>query len=194
MGGDVAPPPGSDAAWPNLATVPARPTRSATEDRQRIQNALIADRENARHVGGPTPPASPMPAPELRLPDGAVVADAPPRPPVLAGVPQVTAPPRAPAPPAPAPSSLELDFSRGSSVLSTTALVSLRRFADGRGAARVAVTGAGDASGTGGDALALGLARAEAVANALRAAGVPAEAIQIGAEPAGRGAVARLIQ
>lgn len=194
VGGDVEPAPGQDAAWPNLATVPPRPSRSATEDRQRIQNALIADRANARHEGGPTPPVVPAPAPELRLPDGAVVPDTPPSPPALPGVPQVTAPPRPPPAPPPAPASLDIDFSRGSSTLSTTALVALRRFADARGTSRVSVVGAGDATSAGGDALGLGLARAEAVATALREAGVPPEAIQIAAEPAGRGAVARLIQ
>lgn len=193
-GGDVQPAPGQDAAWPNLATVPPRPTRSPAEERQRIQNALIADRANAQHVGGPTPPVAPAAAPALRLPDGQVVPDAPPSPPALPGVPQVTAPP-APRPVAtPAPREVAVEFSRGSSALSTGAVVALRRFADTRGGARMSVIGAGDASSAGGDALGLGLARAEAVANALRGAGVPAEAIQIGADPAGRGAVARLIQ
>ncbi len=194
VGGDVQPAPGQDAAWPNLATVPPRPTRTPAEERQRIQNALIADRTNAQYEGGPIPAASPAAAPTLQLPGGQVVPAAPPPPPTLAGVPQITAPPAPRPAPAPAPQEVEVQFSRGSSALSTGAVVSLRRFADARGSARVSVIGAGDPTSVGGDALGLGLARAEAVANALRAAGVPADAIQIAADPAGRGAVARLIQ
>jgi outer membrane protein OmpA-like peptidoglycan-associated protein len=68
------------------------------------------------------------------------------------------------------------------------------RFAAGRGTAAVRVIGYRDTEG--GD-LALALARAQAVAQALRAAGLPAEAIELAAEPrpgpAGRGAEMRLV-
>ncbi len=63
-----------------------------------------------------------------------------------------------------------------------------------RGAAALRILGFVDAAG---EDLGLALARAQAVAQALRAAGVPAEAIEIAAEArpgaAGRGAEVRLV-
>jgi outer membrane protein OmpA-like peptidoglycan-associated protein len=62
----------------------------------------------------------------------------------------------------------------------------------------IAVTGYGDAASNSPDAqsaaLALGLSRAQAMAAALTAAGVPASAVQVDAAAIGNGATARLLQ
>lgn len=41
---------GSDKPYPNLSTVPARPTPPSLADRQAVARGLIADRDNANHV------------------------------------------------------------------------------------------------------------------------------------------------
>jgi len=51
--GDVPPVPGADARYPNLGTVPPRPVPPPEADRRRVAEALVADRENARHIGAP---------------------------------------------------------------------------------------------------------------------------------------------
>ncbi|WP_439577874.1 OmpA family protein [Elioraea sp.] len=277
---DLPPVPGADQPYPSLGTVPERPVPPPAEQRRRIADALIADRENARHAGPPVmpppvgvaPPASPqavpltapaaapfgtsgdqpvpgMVAPMVAPPARVVppIAGAPePRPPgppaappSVAGPPE-TAPAAAPPPaelapaapppraaaPAAAPASAPprtdpsvvvdrtalpplratqaaalpagqgaaLAFPPGSAALSPDARAVAARFAAGRGAATVRVTGYRDSAG--GD-LGLALARAQAVAQALRSAGTPADAIELAAEPrpgpAGRGAEMRLV-
>lgn len=48
-------PPGANANYPNLATVPnATPNTGTTRDRLQIEEGLLADRTNSRHVAGPT--------------------------------------------------------------------------------------------------------------------------------------------
>lgn len=85
-------------------------------------------------------------------------------------------------------------FARGSANLPPGERDTLLAVARTRGAAGLRVIGFLDAAG---EDLGLALARAQAVAQALRAAGVPAEAMEIAAEarpgPAGRGAEVRLI-
>jgi outer membrane protein OmpA-like peptidoglycan-associated protein len=270
---DLPPVPGADRPYPNLGAVPQRPVPPSPEQRRRIADALVADRENARHVGPPAmpapvgvpPPAAPSPSPLTAQPatplgalDGGadvtgMVAPlaAPPAspPPPIAGAPRpagpapppgqspppfqpapapqaavpapAAAPPVAPAsapppprsdpsvivdrtalpPPRPAPAvtlpagqGAALAFPPGSATLPAEARAVVARFAAGLGGAAVRVTGYRDSAG--GD-LALALARAQAVAQALRAAGLPAEAIELAAEPrpgpAGRGAEMRLV-
>lgn len=47
-------PPGANQPFPNLATVPTqRPNTGSARDRLRIEQGLLADRENARHTEGP---------------------------------------------------------------------------------------------------------------------------------------------
>jgi outer membrane protein OmpA-like peptidoglycan-associated protein len=94
----------------------------------------------------------------------------------------------------PAGQGAALDFPPGSATLLAEARAVVARFAAGLGGATVRVTGYRDSAG--GD-LGLALARAQAVAQALRAAGLPAEAIELAADPrpgpAGRGAEMRLV-
>lgn len=121
--------PGADRPFPNLGTVPARPVPPAAEERRRVAEALVADRENARHTGAPRRPPGAIPLPaaaetagplgfraEPETMDGTVAPDplvvVPPLPPPIAGAPsaavaaqarEAAAPPPAAAPAAPAP-------------------------------------------------------------------------------------------
>lgn len=52
--GKTAEAPGADKPYPNLATVPDKqPKTSTARQRMKIQEGLLADRANARHVDGP---------------------------------------------------------------------------------------------------------------------------------------------
>ncbi|MDW8443605.1 MAG: hypothetical protein RML45_04315 [Acetobacteraceae bacterium] len=62
--------PGADRPYPNLGTVPARPPRPSAEERRRVAEALVADRENARHVGLPRRPAAEAPPAVIAEPAG----------------------------------------------------------------------------------------------------------------------------
>lgn len=74
----------------------------------------------------------------------------------------------------------------------------LKQLAARRGDGVIAVTGYGDAASNDPDAqaaaLTLGLSRANAMAAALAADGVPATSVQVDAEAIGRGGTARLVQ
>jgi outer membrane protein OmpA-like peptidoglycan-associated protein len=89
-------------------------------------------------------------------------------------------------------------FAPGAATLSADDAAAVKAFAANRGNSVISVTGYGDAAAS--DiasqtaALSLGLSRAQAVANALVAAGVPQSAIRVGAEAAGRGARMTLLQ
>ncbi|MDP6573901.1 MAG: OmpA family protein [Rhodospirillales bacterium] len=90
------PPPGADKEIPNLSTVPARPSTSTRQERQRVVEGLVADRDQARYSseviqrqGEPLQP--------LRRDRAARAARAP-APPVIASAPAASAPPQAPAP------------------------------------------------------------------------------------------------
>ncbi len=73
--GRAAGDPGSSAqaGYPNLSTVPERPTPSTTpEQREALRQGLVADRANARYTepapGRAAPPPSAQPAPASRAP------------------------------------------------------------------------------------------------------------------------------
>ena len=96
-----------------------------------------------------------------------------------------------------------IQFPGGGATLSPTAQDTIKQFAAQRLKATsvqpdVLVTGHGDAASSDPTvqsvALSLGLSRAQAVANALIANGVPSAAIRLGSEAAGRGASLRLLQ
>jgi hypothetical protein len=95
------PPPGRDAPYPNLATVPQRPVPPDAATRAAITAGLAADRQGSRDLVGvaPTGAASGVPLPG---------AARPPAPPRLAAVPPIRLEPAAssvaaPVPPAAAP-------------------------------------------------------------------------------------------
>jgi outer membrane protein OmpA-like peptidoglycan-associated protein len=120
-GGAIAeqrpPPPNADAPYPNLSTVPAKPTPPTIVERQKIADGLIADRANAHYAAdqAPLPPPRPRAAvPPLPPPDpnamsaslAAVSTPSPPaRPPARAALtPVQQAPLAAPATPQSQPS------------------------------------------------------------------------------------------
>ncbi len=121
---------------------------------------------------------------------------APPPPPALAGI-GLLGPPPAPSF-ATAQGGLEIGFAPGSSVLSAADRARLAALAHRRRRAAVAVTGFGDAKESDAAAqsvaLELGLARAEAVATTLAAAGVPESALRLQAEASGIGAIVELVR
>ena len=64
-------PPGIQQPYPNLATVPNKtPATGTTRERLQIEEGLLADRQNARHVSGPVAgpdrPSSLAPEPRTR--------------------------------------------------------------------------------------------------------------------------------
>lgn len=103
---ELPPVPGEDRPYPSLGTVPDRPVPPSAETRRRISEALVADRENARHAGppvtprqvetAPAPPAQPSPlSSQPASPFGRVEAEGAP----LAGIVAPVVPPPAPAVP-----------------------------------------------------------------------------------------------
>ena len=132
-----------------------------------------------------------------------IPAAAPP-PPVLtgAGVPMLTRPtPPVLAPPvtppsttAPSGTAVTVPFPTGSAELPNAARLALRQLAARRGAALIAVTGYGDAASSDppdqSAAMPLAWARAQTIAGALRASGVPAGMLRLTAEATGDGGVA----
>jgi outer membrane protein OmpA-like peptidoglycan-associated protein len=258
-GGAIAqqrpPPPGADQPYPNLASVPPKPTPPDSATRTRIAAGLLQDRTNAQYVAAqapvaplpratvpakpaaadpdassaslaavqappakaaPNPPQAAIKQDSAAAPNVLTVPDAPPPPPVLAGLaigPTTPVPPPK-APPAPqiaatpgdsARAPVPVAFTPGSAVLPASAEGPLRQLAARRASAAPGLTpsltidiiGFGEASDTAPQVqsagITLGLQRAHAVAAALIAAGVPANALRIAAQASGRGADARLV-
>jgi len=96
------------------------------------------------------------------------------------------------------PAGIGIDFSPNSAALDDPALAEVKALADSRGDRGIAVTGYGGATSSDpvvqSDALKLGLSRAQALATALVAQGVPYAMLRVNAESAGRGASLRLLQ
>ena len=147
----------------------------------------------------PLPPAEPRaattaPAPVPQPPDemGRASSPSPAEPSVVVDRTALAPGPRAAA----AGAGYALGFLPGSATLLPAERAILARLASRGNAAIFQVTGFADAPGEG-RALDLPLARARAVAEALREAGVPAERIELGGSarpgPAGRGAEVRLV-
>jgi outer membrane protein OmpA-like peptidoglycan-associated protein len=198
-GAPPAPSPGTTAVAP-----PPAPVASAAAQ------PVPASPAGNPPAATPTPPVPATPVQAAPVAVGGpmpTIPDAPPPPPQLAGVaaiPAVTAPvPPAVAPPAPPPApapdgpQIAIPFASGSAVLQANVLPTIKALAAGRGGARIAVVGFGDATATDPAAqlaaLPLALDRARAVANQLQFIGVPGPVIAITAEPQGSGATARLV-
>nr|WP_294503285.1 OmpA family protein [uncultured Rhodopila sp.] len=277
-GGKIAeerpPPPGADAPYPNVGTVPARPAPPDADALKKLTDSLIADRANAQHAAQAAPLADPSspgaspglfgvgtappppPASAAPPPVASAAPIAPAEPPVAsASLPAAAAPPAPPSAPAPAPrkpvqsaaleapasapqaaaaappelpaapppraldappppvaavvpppmppatpgiSSASIVFVEGSAALSPPAADEVKSFAASRGKGVIVVTGYGDSTSSDPSAqsaaLGTGLARANAIADALKADGVPADAVRVNAEASGRGASLRLLQ
>ncbi len=151
-------------------------------------------------AGAPPVPSAPPPQPVID-PQAAAAAPAPtpspPPMPAIASAPAATAAPASAAPPSTG-NSVSVAFASGSAELPSNAASTLKDLAARRGTGVIAVTGYGEAASNAPDAqsaaLTLGLSRAQAMASALTAAGVPASAVHVDAEAVGRGGTARLVQ
>ncbi len=93
---------------------------------------------------------------------------------------------------------MEIEFAPGASSLPPAQLPALRALAGKRGNRAVEALGRGDAASTDPSAqqqaVTLGFARAQAIAAALAADGVPKGAIQVMSVAAGRGGMAQLLE
>jgi outer membrane protein OmpA-like peptidoglycan-associated protein len=100
------PPPGADQSFPNLASVPEKPTPTSAAERQKMAEGLVADRENARYssevirrqgevgMSPALPPAVPPAAAIAQLQGGTGM---PPPPPAVPAAPVAKAPVPVPA-------------------------------------------------------------------------------------------------
>ncbi len=184
-GGAIAqnrqPPPGANLPYPNLADVPAPQAASAPG----AQAAITAQAHNG--VSAPAPgalagltlPAAPPPLPDV---PGVTLAN-PVAAPAPAPVPAVVAP-AAPPPPAPP---VSIAFRPDSALLPYSQSGAIQAVAAQRGTAHVRVCGFGEGS------MSLALDRARRLADALTAAGVPGEDIDINAFAAGSGGFVQLV-
>lgn len=181
-----APPGAASASMPAVTSMPAASPPAASPPAARPPPTQEPPNQE------PTVPAS-IAAATATLP---AVPMAPPPPPALAGI-------GMPGPP-PQPftavdrNGVRISFAAGSSVLSVADRARLDGIAHRRHGADIAVMGFGDATQsdpvTQSAALQLGLARAEAVATALVAAGVPESALRLGAQASGTGAAVALVR
>jgi len=195
-GGAIAqsrqPPPGDDLPYPNLASVPQVPAGLTAGETQVVTQRL-----------SPTPPAVPATQADpaalagLTLPGGA-----PPAPDVPGlDVPSTPAPHHVVVPPpvvAPAPvrvdsAPVSIAFAPRSAILNPGTVKALDAVAGGRGSANVLAGGFGEASEPSPAAMTLAVERAQAIADALTAAGVPAKAIRLTAAAAGSGGFVQLV-
>lgn len=196
FGAGTLPPP---VKPPPAAAASASLTAATAPPAQPDQPAAVPTAAPRKPVDGAQLAAPVAPQAEAEMP--AMPAEPPPRPaaaPVAAPAPPAVVTPLAAAP-APAGSTGDpVSFDPGSSSLSPAETQALKRFALQRKGAAIAVTGYGDAVASDpqaqASALSLAIARARAVSAALQAAGVPANAIQVGGEAAGRGAFVRLLK
>jgi outer membrane protein OmpA-like peptidoglycan-associated protein len=194
-----APPPAPTPPAAKSPDVTPPPAKAPVGD---VQSAPLAPpgataQPPAIEAAAPPPlPTTPPPPPSLPG------VSAPP--PASAGQPAAATPTAvAAATPPPPPGSNPADtvnvtFVSGSATLPAVGADTLKQLAARRGNGVIAVTGYGDATSDDptaqSQALGLGLSRAQAMASALTAAGVPASAVQVDAAALGRGGMARLVR
>jgi len=199
-----APPPPPNAPVTPPSPAPQRPVQSQALEAPPVAPAPGVPAPEVPATAAPAPSAAPPPTPAASAPAASTgsepMPELPSTPPARAAAAPPPPPPVAqPAPPSPAAEGgVTLGFAPGSSQLSPTAADAVKRFLVGRVGQPIAVLGHGDATSSDPAsqtaAVSLALTRAQAVVNALTAAGVPRTAITIGAEAAGRGATLRLLQ
>jgi len=190
----AAPPPdpAASVAVLDAATVPAAPPTAAPLAAPAAPT-VTAPPSAPQLAGSPVEPGSLQSGPLQSGPLPELSASEPllPR---LGGLPASTSAPAVPR----EPPGVSIAFRPGSAALPATADAALRELAVRRAGAAVAVTAGGDAPGQGFEsqvrALPLALRRAQAIQEALVAAGVPAAALRIDAAAVGRGGAARLLQ
>jgi outer membrane protein OmpA-like peptidoglycan-associated protein len=185
-------PPGADAPYPNLASVPAAPAAvtpaqtAALAARLPIDSPQIpATEANPAALAGLALPAGPPPVPDvpgLALPKNPTpnVILVPPKPVVAPAKPTQSVP-------------VSIAFAPGSAILSPDMANAVAAIAPVRGTSNILAAGFGDGGATDAAALSLALARARAIADALTAAGVPPSAIILDAAAAGSGGFVQLV-
>jgi outer membrane protein OmpA-like peptidoglycan-associated protein len=183
--------PQDSVASASLPAAPAPPPAPAP--RKAVQTAPLqapAEPPAASASAAATPPSD-VPQPDLP-------AGPPPRSSISPPAPVAAAEPPPMPPTAPGITSASIVVVEGSTALSPPAADEVKAFAAKRGAGVIVVTGYGDAAssdpGAQSAALSTGLMRAAAIANALKADGVPGNAVRVNAEASGRGASLRLLQ
>jgi outer membrane protein OmpA-like peptidoglycan-associated protein len=195
-GGAIAqtrqPPPGADLPYPNLADVPPEPVGLTTAQTQAVARRLTpvpaetpATRANPAALAGLALPVAPPPLPNvpgLDLPANPALHEI------------FAPPPAAPAPPPQGSAPVSLAFRPGSAILSPDAITALAAIAQARGSTGILAGGFGEQAETpDGAALTLALERAQAIADALTAAGAPPAAIRLTAVAAGSGGFVQLV-
>ena len=180
----TAPTPPPVAAAPPPAPV-ARPAAAAPAAPLRAPVAPVQSTPLPTVVPTPAAPVLPGPVPQM--------SSAPPTPPPFAEV---------PARPTPQPTTsadtVAVAFGAGSAALTEGDVAALKGLAARRGNKVVEALGHGDGAGNAPaaqqQAVTLGFARAQAIAKALRDAGVPESAIQVMSLAGGRGGAAKLVE
>ncbi|MSP00666.1 MAG: hypothetical protein EXR07_06395 [Acetobacteraceae bacterium] len=182
----AAPPPGpAQAPSASTATAAAQGTATAAPGTAPAAPGTVTTAQaTAPAASGPLPPLP------TREPQRARIAPPPPK---IIPI-SATPPPETPLPTDGAP----VDFDPRSASLNEAALARIKVIASSRGELGIGVTGHGDAGAsdplTQSEALDLALRRAQALATALVAQGVPNAFLRVNAEAAGRGANLRLLQ
>jgi len=184
---------------------PANAAAGQTAKAQRGTNAQAGAPASASGPGaaaaGTVPPTSAAFSTAERVANGQLPAlpdEAPPRPGIAPPPPPPLVPATITPPLATSPPGAIVDFSENSATLNDPALAEVKALAADRGDHGIAITGYGGATSSDpvaqSDALSLGLSRAQALATALVAQGVPYAMLRLNAEAAGRGATLRLLQ
>ena len=199
--GTLPPPPPAGSPSATLAAVETPPAPNPATARPAPTSPATGAPAQAANPSAPPPqvPASPPAPPRL----AALSPPAAARP--AAAVPAPKPPPPAPSRPAAAPSlpvnpasTVDVAFAPTSAVLPAASAEALRALAKRRGAHAIAVVGRGDTDAADpavqSQAVSLGLKRAEAIAQALAADGVPANAVRLNALANGRGGSATLVE
>jgi len=172
IAGPLQPPPGADLPYPNLADVPPNPPLFVIPNKPDVSPAAPGALAGLELPTAPPPPPN---VPGLNLP-------ATPSTPAIAPAPaKITA-----ATPDSAP--IALAFQPGIAILPAAEIPALRNLAATRGSATLLVGGFGDDT-----SLTLALARAQRLADALTASGVPPADIHLVAAQAGSGGFVQFV-
>ncbi|MDE2391200.1 MAG: hypothetical protein KGL65_06280 [Rhodospirillales bacterium] len=174
-------PPGANLPYPNLADVPA-PQEAATPGSQAAITAQAQGGVSAPSSGALAGLALPTGAPPLPNVPGLALSN----PSFAPAPPPVVVPPPAPAQAPPSSPPVGIAFAPGSALLPHSQGLLIQTVAGQRNGQRVRVTGFGDGSMT------LALARAQRLADALTADGVPGSDIETEALAAGSGGSVQL--
>jgi outer membrane protein OmpA-like peptidoglycan-associated protein len=194
----VTPPQSGNAAGPSNATTGQ--TTNAQSGANVRGSAPGGTFGSGAAAAGGTMPANPGLSTAERVANGqlpALPGEAPPRPGIAPPPPPPLVPATITPPMAIPPAGAIVDFSENSSALDDPALAEVKTLAADRGDHGIAITGYGGATSSDpvvqSGALSLGMARAQALATALVAQGVPYAMLRLNAEAAGRGATLRLL-